>query len=295
MIQSSRGVLRVSVPELEETPAAGPLRVISWNLLRLIGAGVEDVAALVRRHRPDVLLMQEATPEIAALPELVGGHLVRAPMASRVYGLAVWSRHPLPPHETLALPVSRMPGRVPPRIAQIVRIGGVTFANVHLSHGQLLNRRQLLSIVRSVEGPVAIIGDYNAVGPIVLSGFRDLGPRLRTHHASNIIPFRLDRCMARGLTCTRTQVLERGPSDHHPILLELSALSEIEAAEQAIGRLLRFAGPRNVERVNAWVKTISQSPDRIRVPRTLFEARMRRRNLRRGSAEQPKGDDGTQG
>lgn len=291
MSERSRAVLQI--PGLEELvePAAGGLRVISWNLLRLIGAGVEDVAALVRRHHPDVLLMQEATPEVSALPQLVGGHLVRAPMANRVYGLAVWSRHALPPHETLALPVSKMPGRVPPRIAQLVRIAGITFANVHLSHGQLLNRRQLLSIVRAVDGPLAIIGDYNAVGPIVLSGFRDLGPQRRTHHASNIIPFRLDRCMARGLHCSATKVLERGPSDHHPILLELSTLSAVEAAEEAVGRLFRLARQESVERVNAWVRKISQSPERIRASDALLDAR--RRVVRWRSAEQS-GDDGPQ-
>lgn len=292
MIESSRRVLRVPPAQHGEDLADAGLRVISWNLLRLIGAGVEDVAALIRRYEPDVLLMQEATPGIAALPELVGGHLVRAPMANRVYGLAVWSRNPLPPHETLALPVSKMPGRVPPRIAQLVRIAGITFANVHLSHGQLLNRRQLLSIVRAVDGPLAIIGDYNAVGPIVLSGFRDLGPQRRTHHASNIIPFRLDRCMARGLHCTATEVLERGPSDHHPILLELSPLSAVEAAERAVRRLFRFNRSESVERVNAWVRRVSQSPERIRVPRALLAAR---RRVSRRRATRAASDDGAQG
>ncbi|HUH82972.1 MAG TPA: endonuclease/exonuclease/phosphatase family protein, partial [Stellaceae bacterium] len=36
------------------------LKVISWNLLRVVGAPVEDVAALIKSERPDLLLMQEA-------------------------------------------------------------------------------------------------------------------------------------------------------------------------------------------------------------------------------------------
>jgi len=198
------------------------LKVISWNLLRRSGAAVEDVAALIEEQRPDLLLMQEATREVESLPTLVGGHFYREPLPNRIHGLAAWSPHALPPPQTLPLPVSRIPGRVPPRIAQLVRIGDITFANVHLSHGQLLNRLQLLRIVRSLEGPAAVIGDYNAFGPTMMHGFRDVGPRQATHIHRNILRFRLDRCMVRGVRCARSHVLQEGPSDHRPIVLELT-------------------------------------------------------------------------
>lgn len=217
--------LAVRVPIREEqgirnlrAPAGiGNLKVISWNLLHGTGAGVEDVAALVERHRPDILLLQEATEELAALPAIIGGSFFREPLDGRNYGLAVWSPRPLPPPYALRLPVSSVPGRVPPRVAQIAQLGNVAFANVHLSHGQFLNRRQLLRIASVLKGPAAIVGDYNAVGPIKLAGFKDIGPRRPTHIASNIISFRLDRCMARGLRCSHARVLARGPSDHYPI------------------------------------------------------------------------------
>ena len=198
------------------------MKIISWNLLRRTGAAAADVAALIARHRPDLLLMQEATKEMEALPALVGGHIYRRRLPGRIHGLAVWTPNEMPRPKTLLLPISPFPGSLPPRVAQIVGLGGITFANVHLSHGQILNRLQLASVVDSLEGPAAVIGDYNAVGPILLPGFRDVGPRRPTHHASNVVPFRLDRCLARGLTCSDTAVLERGPSDHRPILLELS-------------------------------------------------------------------------
>ena len=51
----------------------GRLRVISWNLLRRVGAGAEDVARLVQTHHPDLLLLQECTEDISCLPSLVGG------------------------------------------------------------------------------------------------------------------------------------------------------------------------------------------------------------------------------
>ena len=203
------------------SPWVGRLRVVSWNLLRRVGAGASDVAALIRHTKPDLLLLQEATMELEALPDLVGGHFFRDPMQRRIYGLGAWSPHAIPKPAPLSLPVTVLPGGVPMRIAQLVKLGGATFANVHLSHGQFLNRWQLLHIIRHLAGPAAIIGDFNAVGPTQLPGFRDVGPRQPTHAAGNLMPLRLDRCLANGLRCDASRVLERGRSDHHPIVLEL--------------------------------------------------------------------------
>ena len=80
-----------------QSPPHGPggsLRIASWNLLRRIGAEAQDVAKLIHSYHPDLLLLQEATEEIAALPSLVGGHFFRHPMQKRIYGLAAWSPHP---------------------------------------------------------------------------------------------------------------------------------------------------------------------------------------------------------
>ncbi len=261
------------------------MKVISWNLLRLTGAGVKDVAALVERHRPDLLLLQEATEELAELPDLVGGHFFREPLDGRIYGLAAWSPHPLPRPHALRLPVSQVPGRVPPRVAQIVQFGDVAFANVHLSHGQFLNRWQLLHIANALEGPAAIVGDYNAVGPIKLAGFKDIGPRQPTHSPNNIISFRLDRCMARGLRCAHGRVLSRGRSDHHPIALDLQA---VPGAAYVSGRHVRRARLRaNVQR---WLRTVSDKPIRIRVGQNLFETlelRLRRKRRDRSFKRPP--------
>lgn len=201
--------------------ADGRLRVISWNLLRRVGAGVMDVCKLVKGHQPDLLLLQECTEEITELPSLVGGHFFRHPMQKRIYGLAAWSPHAFPPTSALHLPMSVLPAAVPRRMAQIVKFHDISFANVHLSHGQFLNRFQLHHIAYALEGPAVIMGDFNAVGPIVMPEFRDIGPRQWTHKASNVVSLRLDRCMGREVRCISAAVLDKGPSDHHPILLEL--------------------------------------------------------------------------
>lgn len=183
----------------EARPAMHELRIISWNLLRLSGATTGDVASLIEQYRPDLLLMQEASRDLIGLPGVAGGHAFHSPLQGRVYGLAVWSPMPLAPPYLLALPVSTMPGRVPLRIAQIANVAGINVANLDLSHGQFLNRWQLLYLARSLNGPAAIVGDYNAVGPIRLAGLKDVGPREPTHIAGRLVPFRLDRCMVRGL------------------------------------------------------------------------------------------------
>jgi endonuclease/exonuclease/phosphatase family metal-dependent hydrolase len=196
-------------------------KIISWNLLHRSGAMVDDIAALILLENPDLFLMQEATHSIDILTSMVGGHYVRQPWADRRHGLAIWSSSAMSQTRPLPLPASRIPGSFPTRMAQILQFDDITIANVHLSHGQLLNRRQLTTIAKSTSGPTAIIGDYNAFGPVFLRGFSDVGPHRITHLAQKILPFRLDRCMVRDLNCSETKVLQKGPSDHRPIRIDL--------------------------------------------------------------------------
>ncbi|HWK45110.1 MAG TPA: endonuclease/exonuclease/phosphatase family protein [Stellaceae bacterium] len=199
------------------------MKIISWNLLRLIGARVDDVAALIEEHRPDLMLMQEATVDTDRLVERAGGFYTRHPLPGRIHGLAVWSPVVLPQPATI--PLQR--GTLIPRIAQIIEVGDIAIANVHLSHGQLLNRRQLRRTVSALAATgankAAVLGDYNLVGPALLPGFTDAGPRQPTHRMSELVPLRIDRCYIRGLACERAEVLGRGRSDHKPIMVELQA------------------------------------------------------------------------
>jgi len=201
------------------------LKIVSWNLLYRQGAAVSDVASVIERQRPDLFLMQEAIVGIEKLPAIAGGQFYKLPWRGKTYSLALWVSGGEIKTWALELPFSRLPGKFPPRLAQIVELENFTIANVHLSHGQLLNRRQLRTIARAVNGPLAIIGDFNALGPLVMRGFKDVGPRRVTHLAKRVVPFLLDRCFGcfvREMKCVSAKVLEKGPSDHRPIVLELA-------------------------------------------------------------------------
>jgi endonuclease/exonuclease/phosphatase (EEP) superfamily protein YafD len=202
-------------------------KIISWNLLRLTGASLDDVVRLIHRERPDLLLMQEATVAIDGLPGRVGGQYLRSPLPGRIHGLASWSPVPLPRVAT----VLKLPsGAMFDRVCQIVDLGGFAVANVHLSHGQVLNRRQLRRIARVLPLRAAVMGDYNLVGPALLPGFRDVGPREHTHIAGDVVPLRIDRCLVRGVACLEARALLREASDHRPIVVRLDVASVQRAA-----------------------------------------------------------------
>jgi endonuclease/exonuclease/phosphatase family metal-dependent hydrolase len=198
------------------------IKIISWNLLRLTGASVDDIVRLIHRERPDLLLMQEATEDIGHLPARIGGFYASSPLVGRIHGLAMWS--PEPPRSVNILPIPS--GALFDRVSQVIDLGEFAIANAHLSHGQVLNRRQLRRIARALPARAAVIGDFNLVGPCLLPGFRDVGPRQHTHVAGEIVPLRIDRCLVRGLHCMASQALPRASSDHRPILVRLEAAAE---------------------------------------------------------------------
>ena len=220
---------------------AGPaLKIISWNLLRTVGASCADVVALIRRERPDLLLMQEATQHMEGICAEVGGCFARAPLPGRIHGPAMWSptQWRAPP-EIVALPS----GTLIHRVCQVLHLGDFAVANAHLSHGQVLNRRQLRRIASSLPMRGAVLGDYNLVGPALLPGFRDVGPRQPTHVMGDIVPLRIDRCLVRGLVCKQADVLPRERSDHRPIVVHLAVPRGEVVRDKAAAAALRHREP----------------------------------------------------
>ena len=148
-------------------------------------------------------------------------------------------------------------------------VGRSDFRKRTSSHGQFLNRWQLLHIANVLDGPAAVVGDYNAIGPIKLAGFEDIGPRQPTHSPNNTISLRLHRCMARGLRCSYAKVLARGRSDHHPIRLDLHVLPAVRGSDRTGTIHVRRLKLR--DSVERWARTMSDAPNRIRVRQTFFE------------------------
>ena len=202
------------------------IKIVSWNLLRLTGASLDDVVRLIRREDPDLMLMQEATEAMDGLTARAGGYYRRSPLPGRIHGLAVWSPRPFPT-EPSVLPLQN--GAMFNRVCQIVDFGAITVANVHLSHGQILNRRQLRRISKALPFHCAVVGDYNLIGPALLPGFRDVGPREPTHIAGDMVPLRIDRCLVRGVACLGARALLRETSDHRPIVVTLNVAAPGEA------------------------------------------------------------------
>jgi endonuclease/exonuclease/phosphatase family metal-dependent hydrolase len=192
------------------------MKIVSWNLLHSVGATLDEIVHLAEREKPDLLLMQEATETVDRLPDRIGGHCARNPLPGRLHGLAAWC--PLPfsraPHQ-----IALQPGLFVKRISQIVSLEHFSVANVHLSHGQLMNRRQLRLIASHLPPRAMIIGDCNMVGPALLPGFRDVGERGPTHDMGEMVPLRLDRCFIRNLSRVRAEILGRAGSDHRPIAI----------------------------------------------------------------------------
>lgn len=196
------------------------MRILSWNLLRDTGATLEDIAAIIEEQQPDLVFLQEATQKIQPLQGKIGGFHHQKYLPHRKHGLGIWSPYPVEPPSIAMLPVSKIKPR-DQRFCMILKIKKTTFANVHLSHGQWILRKQLHWIATSYEGKMAIIGDFNAVGPTFLKDFKDVGTRCTTHMAKNIFPFRLDRCLTREIPCKRSNALPKGSSDHRPIVVDL--------------------------------------------------------------------------
>jgi len=198
----------------------GEIKIVSWNLLHRAGATVGEVERLIDRQSPGLFLMQEATEAIDILPARIGGYYARCALPGRRHGLAAWSRRAfdVPP---IALPLQA--GAIVRRVCQIILLDAIGFANVHLSHGQLLNRRQLRRISERLPARAVIMGDYNMIGAPMVPGFREAGPRQPTHMAGAMLPLRLDRCLVRGLDCFGAKILPAGASDHLPICVRLVA------------------------------------------------------------------------
>jgi endonuclease/exonuclease/phosphatase family metal-dependent hydrolase len=161
------------------------LRVLTLNVWNLAGdwrARRQAIVAVVRRHAPDVVCLQEVVEndrgnQAEWLAEALGGWSVAyagEPVAGGpdLFGNAVLSRRAIDATATVRLPHVPDDAEVQ-RVAVHARTGGVDVFSTHLAwqlHDAALREEQVQALVRFVEeradpaagvGPV-VAGDFNA-------------------------------------------------------------------------------------------------------------------------------------
>ncbi|GLK73968.1 endonuclease/exonuclease/phosphatase family protein [Ancylobacter dichloromethanicus] len=222
------------------------LRLMTWNIHGGIGPDgrfdLDRIAALIARHRPDILALQEIDTRgrgvecLAPLQGLGIGHRAEArtiAVPDGHYGHVLFSRWPTRDTVLHDLSVHRRE----PRIAIDTRIetpqGGLRLVAVHLGLALLERRRQahaLARLARAGNGtPTVMMGDFNDWFSFRLVR-RALAPVLAERAAPRSFParwpaLRLDRvyCSHAGMLADSfTDAQGRHASDHLPVIADIA-------------------------------------------------------------------------
>ncbi len=239
------------VPSVREAAAPPDLRVATFNTL-VHTPDIQHIEALVAAADPDVLLLQEIFPE--RQQELLGALSDRYPYSwfgdgRLVGGVGVLSSFPVAdvrevagatPH---ARPTAVVHLDVDGRAVQAVALH---LTSPCLSCGDSLSARldaeaaaraaEIEAVLAALDPdvPAVVAGDFNSTdrsGPyrqLVEVGFEDphaevgVGPGF-TWPADAPQPWlRVDWVLVRGLESVRSTVGDAGPSDHRPVIVDLS-------------------------------------------------------------------------
>ena len=229
---------------------AAQLRVLSFNAL-FKNESYEAVEALIREHQPDLIAIQELSPEMAHQLKVRLGeeypHQLLYPR-SDPRGIGIWSRHPLT--EGPSRNIDWWDNWVH---SAIVHVEGqaIQLFNVHLYpfHGssrhlmaqrlgrQHLQAQQLRDLVSEVDIPVLVVGDFNMsptnesytiLNELLDDAWRQvaIGPGFTYPAPGSVIPWtpaflRIDYFWIRGaIAPLDIQVLNQAGSDHLPLLGE---------------------------------------------------------------------------
>ncbi|MCR0981943.1 endonuclease/exonuclease/phosphatase family protein [Roseomonas populi] len=225
-------------------------RAMTWNIHGAVSPtgrhDLDRVIALIRRHEPDVVAIQEVEGRnrpghapFTALCEALGGHAVEAPTMRATdgcYGHTLVSRWPL---EEGALHDISVPGREP-RTAITARLetpaGPLRLLAAHLGLGWRERRAQaakLAALARAAAEPMLAMGDFNdwePHGPVDRAFLGTLPSRTRLRSFPVARPvFALDRIYARpraALVRSWTDRAARDASDHLPVIAEVAIGAE---------------------------------------------------------------------
>jgi endonuclease/exonuclease/phosphatase family metal-dependent hydrolase len=228
------------------------LRVLSYNIHgrahRLSGRYLKWIARVIEQTEPDVVGLQEVhrggwiaryEDQAGTLAKLTGMDLRFGRSFGRPgeeFGNAVLTRG-----EIRASEVVPLPGPGEPRTVLHTRIAfpraaapEVDFFVTHLAAGlsssrpaRTMQARGLLERLRQSSGPFVLVGDFNAPPQapelktlMAAEIFRLCGEEVACTH--RILRQRIDWVLADpGWTTHDSRVVQAGPSDHWPVLVEL--------------------------------------------------------------------------
>jgi endonuclease/exonuclease/phosphatase family metal-dependent hydrolase len=239
-------------------PLPSSVRILTWNIHKGIGSDrrydLERIIGLVRRHKPDIVALQEVDSRgrdptnlpLSALKQALGSHAAEARTIVAEdghYGHVLISRWPL---ETIILHDVSI-GRREPRCAidAVIQTPRGPFRAIatHLGLGMGERKRQigkLVTLARAAdpEQGLVMLGDFNDWHGEVRRALDDLLPAwsfLRTFPARRPI-FKLDRIFCRpagALTQCWTDPEAARASDHLPVIADL-ALEALTAQDPAL-------------------------------------------------------------
>ncbi len=230
------------------TSSAATVRVMTWNIHGGLGADrrfdLTRVVDIIRRHRPDLVALQEvdsrrtiapASSAFAVLREAVGAHGVEAKSIiapDGAYGQMVLSRWPLGAvHIHDITHATREPRRA---IEVEVKAAAGTFRLIAAHFGLSLRERRaqarrLVAIARRHPMTTVMLGDFNEwFWPASLRGALGRELPARTQHATfpSWYPiFRLDRIFCWPADAMQTSFIDRSArkaSDHLPVIADVS-------------------------------------------------------------------------
>jgi len=233
--------------------SATTLRLMTWNIHGGVGPDgrfdLGRIAALIVRHRPDILALQEIDTRgrgIGCLAPLEGlgiGHLAEArtvAVPDGHYGHVLFSRWPTRDVVLHDLSVGRREPRMAIETSIATPVGELHLVVAHLGLALLERRRQAITLAGLARGnphaPTVMMGDFNdwfSFGLVRRTLSRALPERTRLRSFPACRPMlRLDRvyCGARGMLLDSfTDREARHASDHLPIIADIRLPSSAQA------------------------------------------------------------------
>lgn len=237
-------------------PDPDVIRVLTWNVHAGIGPDgrydLPRIAALVRRHEPDIVALQEIDSRgrdqnaFEYLSLALGSHAAEAKTLvtpDGAYGHALISRWPMTEIAIHDLSISRREPRRAIETTVLTPAGPLHLASVHLGLG-IFERREQAAMLSAIAGTVrqttVMLGDFNEwfIFGTVRRALRTILPG-RTKHRSfpaRYPIFMLDRIYCRprhALLRSWTDPLARRVSDHLPVIADIR-LEHVPPGPQAL-------------------------------------------------------------